>query len=70
MSGNMGDVCMISIEGALYGSYAFFNTTVSSSVHRGAALCRQFLVSLESSDKHSLLVAQRLNTTKYLGVST
>jgi hypothetical protein len=52
----MGDVRVISTADAVCGSYAF-QQNFRLFVSQRCALCREFLVSLESPDGHSLRVA-------------
>jgi hypothetical protein len=52
----MGDVLVISTADALCGFLAFQHN-FQLSVAQRSALCRKLLVSLESPDRHSLLVA-------------
>jgi hypothetical protein len=74
---DMGDVHVISTAHALCGSHAFQHN-FQLFVARRCALCRWFLVSLESHDRHSLLVAliippslwSALNTPKTLRAPT
>jgi hypothetical protein len=51
-----------SLQQILYAVPMRFNTTFSSSSHRGAHSRRKFLVSLEYTDIHSLLVAVTLRS--------
>jgi hypothetical protein len=58
---DMGDVRVVSSADAVqYVIPTHFNTTFSSSSHTGVPLCRKFLLSLESPDRHSVLAFSHL----------
>jgi hypothetical protein len=72
----MGDIFATSTAAALCGSHAFQHIFQLFAAQK-CALCRKFMVSLESSDRHSLLVAaiplshcSALNTPRFLGDPT